>query len=1598
MEKEEDSSSSLTTSSFGLDNFRKRKRRSSRNPIQGVGREVQQTGGAFYSFQNVTDVNPADIARKKSFYLHTTDYYDFIRNVNQEKYQTLLQFLDLDLKNYDAYIRQLLQVYRGRQVFFGQTLRNQDIFDVQLFDVGARLEPALANIRAYLTHLLKLNSSRPKAAKVNMSPQFVSFKKKAGRQPTWTLQTHEDHAHFNMVFRNSQGGLSPTIITNLQELEDALEVLRNYIRHHQMENTFSTEDAESGNILAGLHMLTVETSIIPPTYHGANEGVEIPHFVKRNNNIVTVSGKNNLCFFQCVSSFLGSGTGVRKAGELFKIAYPDKDVRSFGGLNIEHLTQISQKFQLHFEIYELFEEDLEVETFSGRLRFVAKSQGSTFKTPESSVYLLDIQGHLSLITKIETVFNKISCEHCGQIFSERRYLLEHRRNVDCGTSKIEFQQTALPWMKTQSPIEQIFQSAGWVKEFGIHDKSYDVVIGIDFETYFEKIPIPETDTSKLQYTYKHKLLAGSVGLFVREQLETKYADVVRRDLHLNDLPPKSKFFCHTSKGLEKELLFDIFDYVLQLIEVGGCFMEFKFQKLIECLKKKGKKFDLKRLMTWIKTVPIWGFHSGKYDMKMIWSHFLSFIVAKLQEQNRMDIIDGVLPESNEEEFAEIAAMENLQFEEDDDDDVEDDAFYHHLNFDSKREEKCFESTLSKDLQVIKKGGKYMLILLHKFYWMMKDLREYYTSGSLEKFLTLTKTGKKGFFPYEYPNLSPDTLLEVTELPSVEQFFSVLNNENTLYRDSAEFDLEDEELNKAEPKHVRKRRVIKANHDFMKDIWEEKRMHNLYDLLEWYTNLDVGPFLEALMKFRDSILNFPHARIDFNKETVSMPGVAQTISKAMIHYRVMKEPAKPEWQYETLKFGETHCSCCKRPFIPANVISRNIEMKTHYDSPLQGMAILASGGKRPSPPRYLDESMCLKCNGLRFKYIFSKYKELVSHNNDGVPYPLSLEHGTEEEVRAMYDILKDFVGGPSVIMHRRQEVGVTYIDKPVYDPSLKRWNLLANNPKKKLCKSIKGYDANSLYLWCIGAKKYGHPCGPLYYQKIEDWQQTNEDFLNLYKSLILDWEYQPDISERTEADYNVRHDCHVYGFFVVDIRVEEKDYQYFQGMQPIFKKVTIQEDEDTLGEPMHKILRQHKDLKNSQKTTTSTKLIGSFFGEKIVLATPLLQWYLRHGLKVTRIYSIVHGVANTPYLDFMDWVTDTRHFNNEIDKPSKEGAKLVGNACFGGSIKNHLLMHRVFYLEEDDVKDLAKHIKSNTFISGLKFSTKDENQVSDPNNSEEAEEENLANMILTEADFECMQKKRRLEVEEEEEILGDIGFRDDIAGFDLEQLSESIELQENVERLQDIELDDTQVFYEIKKHKKSHMIREPIQFGSWVFQLAKLRMLEFCYDCLMYFIGPDNFQEMEMDTDSLYIALAGETIRELVYPDKLEEWDTWGEKEFFETTETYKQPGLFKLEAEGVAMICLTSKMYYLKTNEQDTDGKSANKGIRDGQNERLLNFDSFNHTLDKGKSPFTATAVNFRLNRQNEMCTYTLEKTGLSAVYTKKVVHADGVTCFPTYK
>ena len=228
---------------------------------------------------------------------------------------------------------------------------------------------------------------------------------------------------------------------------------------------------------------------------------------------------------------------------------------------------------------------------------------------------------------------------------------------------------------------------------------------------------------------------------------------------------------------------------------------------------------------------------------------------------------------------------------------------------------------------------------------------------------------------------------------------------------------------------------------------------------------------------------------------------------------------------------------------------------------------------------------------------------------------------------------------------------------------------------------------------------------------------------------------------------------------------------FSEMTPIFKNINISIDD--IGLFMTNFVEECNIM-----TTPRRSLIGSMFGKKVLLATPLLKWNLTHGLEVTKIYQVIEYTPKACFKDFGDAVSNARR-TGDTD-PSKaiiaDTMKLIGNSSYGKIITN---------------KDRHQSVKVAT--------TEARKKVNEP-------------------------------------LFRDIN-----------------EISDNC--------------HEVAIAKKTMLEDLPVQSGFFVYQYAKLRILEFYYD----FLDRADYQYVEMDTDSAYIALAGDSLTNLVKPDLREVW-------------------------------------------------------------------------------------------------------------------------------
>ena len=218
-------------------------------------------------------------------------------------------------------------------------------------------------------------------------------------------------------------------------------------------------------------------------------------------------------------------------------------------------------------------------------------------------------------------------------------------------------------------------------------------------------------------------------------------------------------------------------------------------------------------------------------------------------------------------------------------------------------------------------------------------------------------------------------------------------------------------------------------------------------------------------------------------------------------------------------------------------------------------------------------------------------------------------------------------------------------------------------------------------------------------------------------------------------------------------------------------------------------------------------------------------------------------------------------------------------------------------------------------------------------------------------------------------------------------------------------------HEVQKGKRSVNLDNPLQIGLAVYNYAKLKMIQF-WDFLDTYLQKDSFELMEMDTDSLYLAISEDNLDDCVKEDMKAEWfqaklawfpsEDQTEMNFEGYTITKAQysmrkAALFKEEFSGDGMVCLNSKVYigytYADGNESKKIKKSkiSCKGIQKKRNKLVK--DQFLYVL-KNEKPLAFENSGFvKYNKEGTIIlTYTQKKNGLGYFYGKRKIMDDGIS------
>ena len=800
--------------------------------------------------------------------------------------------------------------------------------------------------------------------------------------------------------------------------------------------------------------------------------------------------------------------------------------------------------------------------------------------------------------------------------------------------------------------------------------------------------------------------------------------------------------------------------------------------------------------------------------------------------------------------------------------------------------------------VVKRNNNYICVSNGQLKFL--DITNYLAPGcSYDKFLKAYDCSvRKSFFPYEY--FDHTDKLEDTHLPSYNSFYSSLKGCNTLEMEYSSYNslirqgyLKDEALKKLQLKDVPK--TGQENYAELLQVWIKKDMHTFRDFLVYYNNLDTEPFVEGVQKL---IAYYHCEKIDIFKESITLPGVARKLLyksvKPSIHFALFNKQNKD--LYRTFRnniiggpsivfsrYAEANkTSIRSHKYKSESVLCKRIigfdsnalylwSMSQNMPTGVMTRRRSETGFKRETSERYL----------LAFRwmdYIMEKEGIFIQHALNSAkerripPYHIDGYSATPKPT--VYEF-----NGCWWHFHQHKDC---YITKHVTD-------------KDEIEKGKKRYERT------LDRQKYIEDQG---YTVIVKWEcefkkecQLNDDlaeFLERYKRPM-------DRLLTVSEDIIIKAVMNetLFGAVEVSIEVPKHLNEYFEEMSPLFCTTDI--PMDSIGQHMQNVANELEISKEPRRL-----LVGGMKASKILIATPLLKWYVDHGLKITKIYQVVEFDSNEKaFLKFTDHVSDCRR-KADCD-PSQlikgESQKLIGNASYGSTILNKEKHERIYYVK--GMVSASKEVNSKHFKS------------------------------LT-------------------------------------------------------ELDDD--FYEMTAYKRFISISLPVTVGYVILQYAKLRMLSFYYDCLDRFIDRKLFQLIQMDTDSFYIAFAGETLDELVYPHLKKEFEKekgkWFPREHPESAKNYdkRKPGLFKEEFSGDTMVALCSKMYCIQDSKKEIS-KFSCKGVNKSQ---ML------HPIDMYKRVMHTKITESKTNRgirlkQNVLHSYSQSKASFTYFYPKRKVLDDGI-------
>ena len=525
--------------------------------------------------------------------------------------------------------------------------------------------------------------------------------------------------------------------------------------------------------------------------------------------------------------------------------------------------------------------------------------------------------------------------------------------------------------------------------------------------------------------------------------------------------------------------------------------------------------------------------------------------------------------------------------------------------------------------IIKRGSSYPCLQTENLKFL--DISNYLAPGySYRNFLkAYGAEAGKGFFPYEW--LTSLDKLDHPSLPPHEAFFSKLTNSNISYEE----------------------------YHYCQEIWQQHNMTTMRDFLQWYNDLDVAPFLVAI----DNMFAFYQSLgIDMFKDAISVPGLT---------LKYLFSTLNPDTFFTLFKDKDKDLYYKMRQ----NIVGGPSVIFHRYHE--KDKTTIRKGSK------LCNEVVGFDANAL---YLWALMQSM--------PTGVYVRRSDETNFRPTH-------------AYYHGETAVQWLDWLAETEQISIQHQFNMGEKKVGHRQIPvdGYCAsnNTVYQF-HGCYFHGHNCalnpGTWNHTKrcsMADLRQQTQQIssyiraegYNLVEMYECTWQRlkrtDQDVAAFVDGHRSPLHQCRsmnlqtiidavrderLFGVIECDIEVPSHLKDYFSEMPPIFKNCIVSKED--IGPHMRDFSDENGLMSQPRRT-----LIGSLRGDKIMLITPLVKWYLDHGLQITKVYEVIEYQPKSCFTEFGKKVVDARRAG-DVDPHQAivaETMKLIGNSAYGKTITN-----------------------------------------------------------------------------------------------------------------------------------------------------------------------------------------------------------------------------------------------------------------------------------------------------------------------------------------